>query len=54
MRRIKHWWQRRRNPDQHQTTCTCQVVAYIWIGRGTVQPGAPMGPGEVEVVEYGR
>lgn len=50
--RFRHWRARRRNPDQHRLFCACQLVAVVWVGRGPVQPGEPMGPGEVEMITY--
>ena len=51
---MRHWWHRLFHRDLHHRYCTCQVVAVIWIGRGSVEPGMPMSPDEVEVIFGGR
>lgn len=48
---VRHWFNKLlKRGGHHHPFCSCQVVAYIWVGRGSVQPGMPMAPEEVEVI----
>ena len=51
---LRHWWHRVWHGGTHRMFCTCQVVAVIWIGRGSVPPGTPMAPDEIEVITRGH
>lgn len=51
---MRHWLHRLFHRGVHRSYCTCEVVAFIWVGRGSVVSGMPMAPDEIEVIVSGR
>ena len=50
---MRHWWRKFWRGGRHERFCSCQVMMFVYVGRGSIQPGEALGVDEVEVITSG-